>query len=1437
MRPPRDHIACTTAAKPPTPLPPVPDAFFIDGVEQAIVNSLFAHLFIAQLRYTIPFKIDTGADISLIPERLISSSLPRQDANITAVAANGTKMSIDAKATLTVQFPSSNNTTHSIQHEFYIASRHTHRALLGLDFLSKYQAIIHTDTPTHMRLANDIIVPLHAHRRQQGHPIYPNEQLSLEPHESRHIDLASLDMLNNTQIATQLIPANQPITLSEIELTDDGTVSATLTNQTDRTLTLTTDRKIADLRPLSHADVTTSLSDASDSDRPTDQQIDTLLRRLKINLPDFNTNQQQAIRHMLQQNYMAFSNNGEMGTAKLAPIHIDFVHTSPVRCYPYRQKPDDSNKLHEIVQDMLNKGLLAEASGKWSSPGCLLHRNGKFRLITDYRQLNKSLQITNKAFLPSITQILQKITPGAYISSIDLSKAFWQFRITEESSDRLAIATDRGVYRPTRLPLGLTTSPTLCCFAMQKVLDGIPNKSLIHYVDDIAVFDTDLDKLITLTTDLLDKIKTFNLRINPDKTSFFKQSATILGHEIDNNGIRIPSSYTEKVRQFPTPQTPKQVKTFLGLATWCAKFFPYFAPALKILTPLSNCKNQREFSWSDKQDAAFQHLKNLMANEPCLTPFDPDLPIHLFTDASDNALSAVLCHQIQETFHPISFYSKCFQASELNQTIYAKEFQAIYAAIRHFYSLLNGQAFTLHVDNHAVAYLKSLRLSQSSPKIARYVTYLNQFDITVKAIKSLDNPADALSRVCSDQTTCETCQLPKKFLSVPFRFTDSTDPSECLTHSQSVATQTTDIPPTVIDSLSSEPPNMAELQASDPDIQLIRSLLTEQTITRPDTDTLARMNTRQRKLLTHASNYQVHNNVLLVSHKWPGVNHHTLKPVLPEHLYHSIALTTHASTLGHAGAAKVLHFIKSKCIAPGINKVVHNTINNCEACARQKAYTQNTKTPMRSNIPPFTPGAAIAIDHVGPFPTAMNYNYILTITDVCSKYVTLIPQNQISAIATARALLQHFKTFALPVSILSDNGRAFKNTLMQQLTKSFDTQHIFSTPYHPAGNGAAERANGTIKDLLTIACDQDRNTTWPDHLMTIQLVYNATVHSSTGYTPNFLQFGRELRLPNTMFYDYDIPQTTDSLERHALETVTRLRQALTLAHSQNLHRQKISKIYYDRNAKAINSFLPGQHVLLRNNDSRKLQVRYPTEFIVRRRIHLAEYEIQNCTNSQDIRKMNICNLKPFRKPITPLQVHQHTQTDTSHTTLNEPCIQQRHIHVTDSNRSSEQHTATQQNTQYKHTSMLLASHMPSASQPGQAAPERTRNISASDMPSASQPGQAAPERTRNISASDMPSASQPGQAAPERTRNISASDMPSASQLGQAAPERTRNISASDMPSASQLGQAAPERTRNISASDMPSASQPGQAAPASQPELQSALATFRHLTCHQPLS
>uniref|UniRef100_A0AAQ4QHY2 Integrase catalytic domain-containing protein n=1 Tax=Gasterosteus aculeatus aculeatus TaxID=481459 RepID=A0AAQ4QHY2_GASAC len=141
------------------------------------------------------------------------------------------------------------------------------------------------------------------------------------------------------------------------------------------------------------------------------------------------------------------------------------------------------------------------------------------------------------------------------------------------------------------------------------------------------------------------------------------------------------------------------------------------------------------------------------------------------------------------------------------------------------------------------------------------------------------------------------------------------------------------------------------------------------------------------------------------------------------------------------------------------------------------------------------------------------YQNILVMTDMFTRYAWAVLTRDQTAKTTVRAIWSHvIQTFGCPGSFHSDMGPNFESTLMQQLCTMYGVTKSRTTPYHPVGNGRVERLNQTVLNLSRTLRGEKQNR-WAEHVPELLQAYNNTVHSSTGFAPAYLMFGRHLRLP------------------------------------------------------------------------------------------------------------------------------------------------------------------------------------------------------------------------------------------------------------------------------------------------------------------------------------
>ncbi len=154
------------------------------------------------------------------------------------------------------------------------------------------------------------------------------------------------------------------------------------------------------------------------------------------------------------------------------------------------------------------------------------------------------------------------------------------------------------------------------------------------------------------------------------------------------SGIRTDPRKVQAVLDCSPPKTQRQLLGFLGLANFYLRFVRRFAHTAEPLTQLLH-KGQASV-WGPAQQAAFDALKLRLATAPVVRPPDLATPMHLYTDASDIAIGAVLMQEFEDGMHPVAFLSCKHTPAQANYNVTEREALAIVTALRDWRHYLGG---------------------------------------------------------------------------------------------------------------------------------------------------------------------------------------------------------------------------------------------------------------------------------------------------------------------------------------------------------------------------------------------------------------------------------------------------------------------------------------------------------------------------------------------------------------------------------------------------------------------------------------------------------------------------------------------------------------------------------------------------------------------------
>lgn len=223
-------------------------------------------------------------------------------------------------------------------------------------------------------------------------------------------------------------------------------------------------------------------------------------------------------------------------------------------------------------------------------------------------------------------------------------------------------------------------------------------------------------------------------------------------------------------------------------------------------------------------------------------------------------------------------------------------------------------------------------------------------------------------------------------------------------------------------------------------------------------------------------------------------------PVVPFNVLVEVASQLHQQ-MSHLGRNKLLKAVQECVWHPSLHDVVSDVCSTCFHCQCFKVSTQVIKPPMLKIQAAF-PFELIAADLVQLPKTRHGYIGCLVVIDHFTKWLSVVPIRNKTALTVASALerLVLPNLPRKPERILTDNGREFTSEQFNDLLDQYNIRHIYSTPYKPSSNGAVERANRTLIEMLR--CLSSDPAAWDDSLAKAVVVYNHSWHSSIGMSPS-----------------------------------------------------------------------------------------------------------------------------------------------------------------------------------------------------------------------------------------------------------------------------------------------------------------------------------------------
>ena len=734
---------------------------------------------------------------------------------------------------------------------------------------------------------------------------------------------------------------------------------------------------------------------------------------------------------------------------------------APIFCKP-RPVP---YALREAVEKELDRleanGIITKVEhSQWATPIVVIPKADKsIRICGDYKVTVNRCVESQQYPLPSAEDIFATLAGGTVFSKLDLTSAYQQLQLDEQSQGLLTINTHRGLYRYNRLAFGVSPAPAIFQAKLEQILQGLDHVKC--RLDDILVSAANMAEHHERLELVLERLQKYGVRLRFDKCSFMQPRVDYLGHRLDKDGLHPLPDKVEAIQKAPAPTNVTELKSYLGLLNYYGKFLPQLSTVLQPLHQLLRADHPWE--WTGECEQSFQESKQRLLDSQLLVHYDVKKPMKLACDASSYGIGAVISHVDEDsTERPIAFASRTLSSSERNYSQLEKEALSIIYGVKKFHSYLYGRTFTLETDHKPLTTIFGPHTAVptlAAARLQRWALILSAYQYQIVYRRSQDHGnADALSRC----PVAETSNPEGKEAEI-FYFT-------------------------YLDELPVNARDISEATRKDPVLSRVLDFtLRGWPSTKVDSE-LQHYYSRRDELSTEQ-----------------GCVLWGMRVIIPPRYRERLLDDLHET---HPGMSRMKSLARSYLWWPGLDQAIESRVRNCPVClARQKSPPVAPLHPWQW---PRRVWQRLHIDYA----ECQKQNFLIVV-DSHSKWMEVFPMQSTTSFKTIETLRMLFASYGLPEDIVSDNGPQFTSSEFAEFTQKNGIRHILTPPYHPASNGAAEKCVQTVKQSLIKQVMESKSSgsvlSMEHRLANFLLMYRCTPHSVTGSPPSELFLQRQLR--------------------------------------------------------------------------------------------------------------------------------------------------------------------------------------------------------------------------------------------------------------------------------------------------------------------------------------
>jgi len=765
--------------------------------------------------------------------------------------------------------------------------------------------------------------------------------------------------------------------------------------------------------------------------------------------------------------------------------------------------------------------------------------------------------------LPDIEEILREVSKHKYRSLIDGRDAYEQIRVIPEHVPLTLFTTPDGTMESLVMQQGDCNAGATYQTLMNHIFASHIGVFMYVYLDDIIIFSDSVEKHIEHVKTVFNILRKERLFLSPNKMQFFANELKILGHVIDDKGIRMDPHKVDKVVNWKTPTNKDLLRSFIGAVG-------FLAPDCKgIRIPMGHLSSltaeTRLWKWDDTAQRSFEKVKQIVHEHrdnrrKALDYRTGADPIYVTTDGCLTGGGGYVSQgKDLVSANVVAFWSGKWNAAQQNYPVHEQELLALVETLKHFRGVLHGTKFTVRTDHKALEHF--MKQKNLSPRQHRWIDVLSEFDFGIQYIPGDTNGlADALLRVYSDEPQgvvraeselidegkdVRTEVLPRvhpiyvetyllSLLNIATRrstqladkpaprYKETRDQRPQKTSVESEQDAPKEAEPTIKDlepvpepalepMEPKQPVNMStpssggllemssNLGTSFPDC--IRDRYSEDEFFRP--------------ILVNPeefTNFRVDGG--LIFFRSEGVEMIAIPNVqVSGQSVREILIRQGHSILAHLGDEKTATYLRDQVWWKTMVSDITGYCRSCHTCAISKPQGGKPHGKLKTMPVPTYPWQYIGVDFVGPLPESTNctggYDMICVVIDQLTSMVHLVLLKQTYRATDVAELMfdSVYKLHGLPERIISDWDSLFTSKFWKRLHRLVGTELRMSSAFHPQTDGATERANRTVTQMIC-QCVRPDQKDWVVRLPAIEFAINSARSSTMGFSPFQLNYGR-----------------------------------------------------------------------------------------------------------------------------------------------------------------------------------------------------------------------------------------------------------------------------------------------------------------------------------------